>query len=208
MFFMVDNIDIASYADDNNPCSVGKGQCNLETKLQKTSVQLFKWFHGSGLEANQEKCHFLLSLDINAKYSLPACILENANSQKPLGVIIDRKLNFNKYVTNLCDKASKKIQSLARIFEYIHQTQKQLLINAYFTSEFRYSFLVWMNHSRTLNNRINELNKTTLSLACTTFSSRVSELLEKSKSITMHHRNLKTLAYEVCKVKITWRLNY
>ena len=122
MFFMVDNIDIASYADDNNPCSVGKGQCNLETKLQKTSVQLFKWFHGSGLEANQEKCHFLLSLDINAKYSLPACILENSNSQKPLGVATDRKLNFNKHVINLCDKASKKIQALARIFQYIPQS--------------------------------------------------------------------------------------
>ena len=32
MFFMIDNIDIASYADDDSPYSVGKGQCNLETK--------------------------------------------------------------------------------------------------------------------------------------------------------------------------------
>ena len=42
MFFMVDNIDIASYADDNTPYSVGKSQCDLETKLQKTSVKFFK----------------------------------------------------------------------------------------------------------------------------------------------------------------------
>ena len=48
MFFMVDNIDIASYADDNTPYSVGKSQCDLETKLQKTSVKLFKWFHENG----------------------------------------------------------------------------------------------------------------------------------------------------------------
>ena len=201
MFFMVDNIDIASYADDNNPCSVGKGQCDLETKLQKTSVKLFKWFHGSGLEANQEKCHFLLSLDINAKYSLPACILENSNSQKPLGVIIDKKLNFNEHITNLRDKASKKIQSLARIFENIPQTQKHHLINAYFTSEFGYCPLVWMNHSRTLNNRINGLHKRALSLVYNDFSSSFSELLEKDKSVTIHHRNLQTLAYEIFKVK-------
>ena len=208
MFFMVDNTDIASYAGDNNPCSVGKGQFDLETKLQKASVKLFKWFHGSGLEANQEKFHFILSLNINAKYSLPVCILENSNSQKPLGVKNGIKLDINKHVTNLCDKASKKIQSLARIFEYIHQIQKQLLINAYFTSEFCYSPLVWMNHSRTLNNYINGLNKTALSLVYTSFLSRVSELLEKGKSITMHHRHLKTLAYEIFKVKITRRLNY
>ena len=42
MFFMVDNIDIASYADDNTPYSVGKSHCDLETNLQKTSVKLFK----------------------------------------------------------------------------------------------------------------------------------------------------------------------
>ena len=42
MFFMVDNIDIASYADDNTPYSVGKSQCDLEAKLEKASVNLFK----------------------------------------------------------------------------------------------------------------------------------------------------------------------
>ena len=142
MFFMVDNIDIASYADDNIPYIVGKSQCDLETKLQKASVKLFKWFHENGLKANQEKYHFLSSLDMNAKFSLPSCILENSNSQKLLGVTIDRKLNFNEHVTNLCDKASKKIQALARIFPYIPQTQKPLLMNAYLIAQFGYCSLV------------------------------------------------------------------
>ena len=109
MFFMVDNIDIASFADDNTPYSVGKNQCDRETKLQKASIKLFKCFHENGLKANQEKCHFLSSLDINTKFSLPVSILENSNSQKLLGVTIDRNLNFDEHVTNLCDKASKKI---------------------------------------------------------------------------------------------------
>ena len=106
---MVDNRDIAYYLDDNTPYSVRKIQCDLETKLQKASVKLFKWFHENSLKANQDKCHFLLSLDINTKFSLPADILENSNSQKSFGLTIDRKLNFNEHVTNLCDKASKKI---------------------------------------------------------------------------------------------------
>ena len=92
------------------------------------------WFHENGLKANQDKYHFFSSLDINTKFSLPACILENADSQKLLGVTIDRKLNFNEHVTNLCDNASRTIQGLARIFPYIPQTQKQLLMNAYFVS--------------------------------------------------------------------------
>ena len=59
MFFMLDTIDIASYADDNTPYSVGKNQCDLETKLQKASVKLFEWSHENGMKANQYKYHFL-----------------------------------------------------------------------------------------------------------------------------------------------------
>ena len=42
MFFMIDNIDIASYADDSTLYSLEKSQCDLETKLQRASVKLFK----------------------------------------------------------------------------------------------------------------------------------------------------------------------
>ena len=45
-------------------------------------------------------------------------------------------------------------------------------------SQFGYCPLVWMNHSRTLNNRINGLHKTTVSLVYNDFSSSFSELLE------------------------------
>ena len=68
MFFMINNIDIASYADDKTPYSVGKSQYELETKFQKALVKPFKWFHENGLEANQDKCHFLSSLDINTNF--------------------------------------------------------------------------------------------------------------------------------------------
>ena len=122
MFFMVDHLDIASYADDNTPYSKGKSQYDLETKLQKASVKLYKWFHENGLKANLEKCHFLC-LDTNTKFSLPHCVLENSNSQKRLGVTIDRKLNFNEHVTNLCDKASRKIQALDNFPIYTPNTK-------------------------------------------------------------------------------------
>ena len=123
MFFMIDNIDIASYADDSTLYSLEKSQCNLETKLRRASVKLFKYFHEKGLKANQDKCHFLSSLEINIKFSLPACILENSDSQKFFGVTKDRTLNFIEYI-NLCDEASKKTQALARIIPYISQIQK------------------------------------------------------------------------------------
>ena len=71
------------------------------------------------------------------KFSPPACILENSDSQKVIGVTIDRNLNFNEHVSNLCEKASGEIQWLAQISTCIRQTQKPLLMNTYFMSQFR-----------------------------------------------------------------------
>ena len=81
-------------------------------------------------------------------------------------------------------------------------------MDAYFIAQFGYCPLVWMNHSRTLNNRINGLHKRALSLVCNNFSSSFSELLEKDKSVTIHYRNLQTVAYEILKLKKTRRLKY
>ena len=102
------------------------------------------------MKVNQDKFHFLLSVDISTKFSLPACIQENSGSPNLLSVKIDRNLNFNEHITNLCDKTNRKIQSLARIFPYTPQTEKQFLMNVYFMSQFGDCPLVWMNHSRTV----------------------------------------------------------
>ena len=97
----VATIDIASYTDGNIPISVGKKQCDLETKLKKTSVKIFKQFYEKGVKANWDRGHFLSSLDISTKILLPAVILGNPSFQKIIGVTNDRelKLLYNLHVT-------------------------------------------------------------------------------------------------------------
>ena len=87
-------------------------------------------------------------------------------------------------------RQAKKNEIFARIFPYIPQTQKRLLMNAYFMSQFGYCPLVWMNQWIGLHKR-------TLSLVYNDFSSSFSELLEKDKSVTIHHCNLQSVAYEI-----------
>ena len=83
------------------------------------------------MKANQDKCHFLSSFGITAELSLPDhcvksvrirktpdmdtfhavdCSVENSSSEKLLGVIIERNLNFSEHVTNFYNKASKKFK--------------------------------------------------------------------------------------------------
>ena len=60
-------------------------------------------------------------------------------------------------------------------------------------SKFGYCQLVWMNHNRASNNRINSLHERALRLVCNDFKSSFDQLLEKDNSVTNHQRNLLTL---------------
>ena len=73
---MVDNIDIAIYADDNTPYSVAKSQCDLETKLQKASVKLFKQFHENDLVYNDFSSSFSELLEKDKSVTIHHCNLQ------------------------------------------------------------------------------------------------------------------------------------
>ena len=144
------------------------------------------------MKANQDKCHFLSVLDITTKLSDYS--IENWNSEKPLEVMIGRKLNFQEHITNLCKKASKNQTNTIHSFSILPAFQRKCLMNAHFLSQFWYCPLVSMNHSRVLNNRI-------YGWITAEYSSTFSELLMKEKSVTIQQRNLQALAYEMFKVK-------
>ena len=99
---MFDVVDIASYADDNILYSIESNQCELEKNIQKLSVQLFKEFLENRMNDNKDKCHFPSSFDQSEKFSLLISIIKNSGFLHHFGVIIERKLNFNEHVTNLC----------------------------------------------------------------------------------------------------------
>ena len=80
--------------------------------------------------------------------------------------------------------------------------KRRVLMKAFITSQFSYCPLVWMFHSRTLNNRINKIHERALRLAYKneTFLS-FDDLLKRDKSLSIHQKNLQILATEICKTK-------
>ena len=121
--------------------------------------------------------------------------------QSKLSLTIDRNLNFNEPVSNLCKIACLKITALTRVFPYITQNQRRTLMKAYFMSQFGYCLLVGMNHSRSLNNRINTLHERTLHPVYNGFTSSFSKILKKDNSVTKHPKTLPNFAIEMFKVK-------
>ena len=127
MFFIIDDVDVASYADDNTPCTYGKFPDKVLEKLDCASRNIFEWFSNNAMNANLDKCHFLSSLDMNTKITVSSFDIENTHSQKLLGVTIDCKLIFYDHVSNLCKKASAKISAMARVFPFMLLNQRNLM---------------------------------------------------------------------------------
>ena len=59
-------------------------------------------------------------------------------------------------------EASKKLNALARVAHYMNLAQRWLIVNAFIFSQFGYCPLVWMFHSRKINNRINNTHERAL----------------------------------------------
>ena len=59
LFLIMENINIASYADDNTPYTTGNLIEEVIQKLENTAKTFFQWFSDNRMKANPNKCHFL-----------------------------------------------------------------------------------------------------------------------------------------------------
>ena len=73
-------------------------------------------------------------------------------------------------------------------------------MTSFILSQFGYCPLVWMFHSRQLNNRINNIHERALRLVYQDSQSSFDHLLKMNNLFTIHKRNVQTLAIELYKV--------
>ena len=110
-------------------------------------------------------------------------------------------MSFDAHITILCRKTRQKLHALPRVASYMSFDKKRILLKTFITSQFNYCPLVWMCHSRGLNNRINNLHERALRIVHQDKKSDFETLLKNDKSVTIHVRNLHYLVTEVYKVK-------
>ena len=101
----------------------------------------------------------------------------------------------------MMEKANKKLYALMRVSKLMTHEKLRMLVAAFIESQFNYSPLLWMFHSKALNNKINKIHKRALQLVYKDKSLTFEQLLKKDKSFSIHERNLQKLATEMYKVK-------
>ena len=101
---------------------------------------------------------------------------------------------------SMCKKAPQKLGVLNRISSLLDPKKKSLVFNAVIKSQFNFCPLIWMFSSRRSNNLINRTHERSLRTVYNDTSSTFQELLQRNRSVSIHHKNIKTLTTEVFKV--------
>ena len=126
--------------------------------------------------------------------------IKNTNCEKLLGIKVDSRLNFNEHLDGIIKKASRKINALSRIIPFMNISKRRILMNSFFNSQFNYCPLVWMFHSRSINNKINRLHERVLRIVYNDFKPSFKNLLEKDGTVSIHVKNLQKPATEMFKI--------
>ena len=176
LFFIHSDIDIANFADDNMPYLSAKNVEDVIESLERASVSLFRWFENNLLKGNSDKCHFLVSTSQEVSVNVNNFKIKNSDCEN---VKFDCKLRFDQHITDLCRRASRKIQALARVMPFTNLPKRRLLMNSFFKTQFNYCPLIWMCHSRENDRKINRLHESCLRTICNDKQSSFNELLEK-----------------------------
>ena len=92
LFLAVQNVDFASYADDNTIYDASDNIDEVIFSLQESSEKLFKWFADNQIKFNENKCHLIVSTNELVEIQIGDFTIKDSASEKLLGVNIDRKL--------------------------------------------------------------------------------------------------------------------
>ena len=117
------------------------------------------------MKPNGYKYHLLVTTEKSVSINIDGSNVTIKKDQRLLDIKSYSSLSFEGHITNLCKKASQKLHALARIVNYMDLPKRKVLMKAFFTFQlFSYCPLIWMLHSRTLNNRINNIHQRALRL--------------------------------------------
>ena len=144
IFLFVESSNICNYADDNTIFGSGKTFDEGTRQLQNDFLILDEWFFNNFLFLNSGKCYFMTLGTPNTlpNFKCKNITIKNSASEKPLGVVIDNKLDFTEHLNTVCKMANLKLQALNRISRLLSPEQHVLIINTYIKPLFNYYPLV------------------------------------------------------------------
>ena len=194
LFFILNDVDIVSYGDDSTPYVTADDINGVIRSLEEASKTLFEWLENNLLKSNTDKCHLLVSSSDAVNLRVREYDIKTSECRKLLGVKFDNKLRFEKHITDVCRKASRKIYALARIAPYMDLFKR----HGY---ECFFQFAVQLlSTALDVPQSHDMLHERCLRIIYNDKQSSFKTLLEKDCFVSIHDRNIQCLATEMYKV--------
>ena len=188
LFFNVRDLEYASFGDYTNRYACLIYISAISEKLEKGIQSAIDWFSENFLKANADKYHLIASSKIPVDIQILDGKVTSESRVKLLGIYVDNRLNFDYHVSQLCKKASKKLNALTRIFKYVETSKPRVLANSFITLS-------------TSKNRTQDHDRALRLIYPSDSKLTFKELLHKNKIVSIHQEYLQALVTEIFKPK-------
>ena len=100
IFFFIKKTKIANYADDSTTYTSEENIESLLKTLQEETSMVLKWFNVNEMKSNDGKCHLIVANHDDISITLGNECIEAEDTVEPLGIKIDKYLNFNEHISD------------------------------------------------------------------------------------------------------------
>jgi hypothetical protein len=133
-----------------------------------------------------------------ATINVDGTLIRSQNVVKLLGLNFDHLLTFDVHVDDICRKAGRKLNVLARMSNTLDIESKLILFYAFVLSHFEYCAVVWHFCSRDKMRKIEKIQKQALRYVFNDYTSSYKDLLKKANRSLLYVQRLRSL---LCLVK-------
>ena len=142
------------------------------------------WFDDNEMQANPDKFQGIAFGKTHSElknFNINGNVIDCTDSVKLLGITFDWQLKFDKHIDDICSKASKQINVLARLSKKLDINSKMAIFRSFITSNFTYCPLVWMCCGKRNTDRIERLQYRALKFVFNDYTDSYDNLLARCK---------------------------
>ena len=132
LFFELADTHVCNFADDTTLNACDLELSTILNELEDNALTAIMWFENNYMKLNESKCHFLTSGSTEHLWvKVGKEVIWESQSEKLLGMTVDKNLNFNLHLKTLCKKVNQKVSALARIIRILPFQKRRLILKTF-----------------------------------------------------------------------------
>ena len=151
------NCNVLMYADDTVLYCSGKNYLEIQAQMQESLTKFYDWCIKNKISMNIKKTKCMLLTPSSRKFNhiipdlkINNTKLDSVDQYKYLGITLDKKLNFKKYITQIKRNAIHKCFLLQRAKQYMNVKTAIKLYKTHVLPIFDYGDIIYHNTDQKL----------------------------------------------------------